>query len=98
MSRYKNGNIKHNVILCYRDITGKNGRESFFIGWGILLFITIFMFLTYKISSIICTYKIGLIIMTILEYFVIAPYIVITLYRAYKKECKEIEDRENKNE
>ncbi len=97
MSKYENGNIKHNIILLYRDITGKNGREYFFIGWGSLLFIIIFLFFVYKISTIICTYKIGQIIMTILTCFVITPYIIITLYRAYKKECKEIENKENKD-
>ena len=35
--------------------------------------------------------------MTILTCFVITPYIIITLYRAYKKECKEIENKENKD-
>ena len=98
MSRYKNGNIKHNIILLYRDITGKNGREYFFIGWGILLFIIILELIVYKVYIALCAYKIGLIITTILTILVFAPYIVISLYRVYKKECKEIKNKENKNE
>ena len=81
MARYKNGNIKHNVKLMYEDITGQNGRKYFFIGWGLFLFIIIFLFFVYKILSIIYAYKIGLIIITILVCFVIIPYIGISLYR-----------------
>ena len=85
MSRYKNGNIKHNIILLYRDITGKNGREYFFIGWGILLFIIILELIIYKVYIALCAYKIGLIIMSILTYFVLLPIVVISLYKQYKK-------------
>lgn len=86
-----------NLKLCCQDISGKSGREYLIVGWIILLIGIFLIALTYKITSIICAYKIGLIVMTILVVFVIAPIFVFSLYKEYKKECKEIESGE-KNE
>ncbi len=88
--------IKENLKLCYRDITGKNGKFGFFFGWIFLIVLFIIMVFVYNISLIICSYEIGQIIMTILLYFVVLQWIIITLYKAYRKKDKKIENKEKK--